>query len=186
MSHGISTRAHLAQLTILPLIFLLAVVSVFLVRENFRLRTELSDYQSLQHTAVGVPLPSIHGTGLDGREVTIPSAGSQETLLFFFSPQCGYCKRSWGAWAEIAKASPNRRIAFVNVGGAITSAFLETYPVAQWALVAKADPASVLAYRIRETPVTVLVNRKGISAQVWEGDISASRLDTIKGALAIR
>jgi hypothetical protein len=159
---------------------LLALSNWFVVQENHRLRGEVDSLEAFQHTPVGVKLPPLRGKGLDGQDVSISfPAGSQETLVFAFSPSCGHCKETWPAWLELARGCRSKRVVFANVGGQL-SEFLKEHRVGDGVLLAHVDPASVLEYHFHATPITLLVTPDGWSKNVWRGEIPAARLEEVK------
>ena len=159
----------------------LAISNWWMYRENTRLRKELEFADSMQHTRVGIKVPPLHGRDLEGKDITLSyEQATRGTLLFVFSPLCGYSKVTWPAWQELERGAAGKRVVFVNVKGDLSRQFLEKYPTGSATLLASTDPASILEYQFRETPVTVLIGPDGRTEKVWRGAIDNSRLPSVK------
>lgn len=161
---------------------LLAVSNYYFVRQNIRLREKLKSYEALQVPPIGVQLPPLHGKDINGHgtAVSYDKTAGRETLLFVFSPLCGYCKKTWPAWTELAAGCWDKRIVYVNTAGAVTADYLRDFSVGSALLVAQLDAQSRLDYRLNETPITVLVAPDGRAVRVWGGLIDESRLAELK------
>jgi hypothetical protein len=169
--------------------FALAVVTLLLVTQNTRFRKGIKFYQDGLHTPENVVLPSLRGKDLQGREITVAYVAYEEkgieTLVFVFSPLCGYCRQTWRAWLDLAKGCSDKRIVFANISGRVTTSFLQDYPVPQGLVLANVDPATILAYDFRETPVTVLMDSRGKSKRVWSGVVAGSLREQIQRAARV-
>ena len=168
-------RGYPIGAVVAPLILgtLLAFSNWRLIRENRELSASARYYASLRHTPEAVHLPDLRGKDLDGHELTISyREGNRQTLLFVFSPTCPHCKRTWPAWLDLAKASPDKRIVFVNVGGPLPPNFSDVYSFDSASVMASTSPDTVLNYSLFEFPLTILLSPDGHSEKVKVGELT--------------
>lgn len=178
MNRGYSSLALAAPLV---LGVLLAISNVRLTRENRRLSDLARYYSSLRHTRSGVKLPDLHGTGLDGRDLTIPvNDGKRDTVLLVFSPTCPHCKRNWPVWLDLVRGAAADRVAFVNVGPPLPVNFSQLYSFDTAAVMSQTSPETVLAYSFLEFPLTILMSPDGRTQKVWVGELSSADVAEIK------
>jgi hypothetical protein len=164
---------------------LLAASNWRLVRENRRLSDTALYYSSLRHTPAGVKLPDLHGKGLDGQDLTISyKDGTQETLLFAFSPTCPHCKRNWPVWLDLIGGAQGKRVVFVNVGPALPPNFSRLYSFDSAAVIAETSPESIVQYSLLEFPITILMSPDGHSEKVWVGELGSAEVTDIKKSMS--
>lgn len=180
-SRGVAYTASLAVVLVVGV--LLSLTNVLLIRKNQSLRAEADYFRSLQHTQIGIKLPALRGKDREGRDFTVsyPEAGAP-TLIFVFTPNCTFCRRSWSKWLELARTTKSR-VVFVNVGGPLNADFIRQQGFGNAIVVTSVEPESILKYGFYETPITLLVSPAGVSEKVWSGEIGPSRFKEIQDAL---
>lgn len=122
--------------------------------------------QPLQNQAV----PPLVGTDVAGQPVSLTySDTSQPTVLYVFSPGCGWCaKNHENTVALMEQLQTNFRI----VGVALSSEGLEDYlrrnPM-NCPIVTNIDSQLVDTYRLGVTPQTIVVSTDGVVQRNWRG-----------------
>jgi hypothetical protein len=72
----------------------LAVSAGLNVLQGQRIRA-LSEWQQPATTAMGRQAIAIGGYSLDGAAVNVEFRGAVPTVIYYFSPTCGWCERNW-------------------------------------------------------------------------------------------
>jgi peroxiredoxin len=115
----------------------------------------------------GDSVPALSGTLLSGDPVRV--AFERPTVLYFFSPSCGWCERNFDNVATIANQS-GKSYDFIAV--ATDDNGLDTYVSERhlkWRIV-KDVPAQVRTqYRVAGTPTTIVVAPGGKVSNAWAG-----------------
>jgi hypothetical protein len=163
--------------------FAFTVTNGLLIRQNTFLRNEIRSYDTLLYTPIGAVMPSLSGWDTSGTEITLPYTGAAKTLMLVFSPTCGYCKKSWAAWAALIRRFPEERVVFVNIGGSLSGDFFKQFPTYAKTLLVKTAPESILRYRLRETPITIALDAHGRVLGAWGGEVGTSREKEIEDRL---
>ena len=175
------------RLSYLTVALALIAVNLALLSRNRKLRQSLDIYEAAQHTSVGLKLPAMRGRDLVGKEIVLSydRSDGRDTLIFVFSPSCGYCRKTWDAWRSLAAGAQHARVVYANIGSALTGEFLHDYPVGSAILFAEVDAQSRIEYVFRETPVTLLIGPDGKSEKVRVGLIQASQVGRVKQDLGV-
>jgi hypothetical protein len=91
------SRASLMSLGLIPA---LMMVNLLLIRQNFALRRQLSEVgrsETPNVPKVGEMVAPIIGTDLNGQPLEVKyQKDGRRHLLFYFSPNCPYCKSAVG------------------------------------------------------------------------------------------
>jgi hypothetical protein len=115
----------------------------------------------------GTRVPPISGESMSGL-VTITYPASQPMVLYYFSPDCGWCKRNWGNVGALAN----------SVQGRFRLVALSTLPRIAEEVRNRLSGFEVLwnfsqdvrsAYRLGGTPMTVVVGTDGRVLKAWSG-----------------
>jgi len=117
--------------------------------------------------APGTQVPSVSGESLSGSvSITYPSAAP--VLLYYFSPECSWCRRNWDNLRVLANA----------VQGRFRLVALSTLPRPSEEVRRRLSGFEVLwnfsqdarsAYRLGGTPMTVVVSADGKVLKAWTG-----------------
>jgi hypothetical protein len=130
--------------------------------------------QGTAHAREQLPLP---GTRLPAIDVV--SAGAQEmrleynaqslpTILYYFSPSCGWCERNWNSVSALERATRGRYrfVAVTTAGETARRDRASRLPVpTYWGL----SESQRLAHEFAGTPHTVAVSPDGRVLQSWSG-----------------
>ncbi len=127
---------------------------------------------------VGDVAPPITGTGRDNKPITIDFKG-QPTVLYFFSPTCGWCERNWDNVKALALASRGQ---FRLVGLAAESD-LATFAQQRgldFELVGGISTNARVAFGLGGTPQTLVVSSQGRISHEWSGAFDGRRKRAIE------
>ncbi len=133
--------------------------------------------------ATGTRLSNIDVENLDGSKTTIDWKSSKPTLLYVFSPSCGWCKRNFDNFASVNRA---RREQYRIIGLSITSVGLKQY-VHDHALdyAVYGNPKSQEFARLG-TPATLLVSGDGTIEELWRGAYTGRTKDRVEARFKLQ
>ncbi len=119
---------------------------------------------------IGTRLPSLVGQDPKGTlQVVDYSKVKTPTILYVFTPQCGFCKKNIdNLRALIANDGPTYRL----VGVSLTSEDLQPYLASQklsFPVLTEVSPQLRKIYRFDATPTTILISSEGKVQKVWTG-----------------
>ncbi len=156
------------------LVFVLAVsagLNVALARRVRQLGDALTS-QVLHHTPlpVGAVVPPIAATGLDGRSATVAYAGSDRlTVLYVFTPQCGWCARNLDNFTTLLKArSQEARFVGLSLSPDSVAEYVRAHELTLPVLT-RLSAATMTAYRFGGTPQTMVISPQGRVIKNWPG-----------------
>jgi len=156
-------------------VLLLTNVALFL--QNIELKAKMGGHGDAGFLQPGDSVPMLRGIGMSGEDIAIrygPTVAEQ-TLLLVFAPGCSWCARNMGNWEAIVRAAEARRFRVVavstynfEVAKYVTQhPFLRRLPV-----IAEIDARDLLAYKLRSTPQTLVIDRNGVIKKVWLGALA--------------
>ena len=106
---------------------------------------------------------------MSGQTVTIRFDDIQgPTLLYVFSPSCGWCKKNEDNISSLAsQTGDSLRI----IGLSLSPEGLIDYVAHRFppVKVIKPDSRTITAYKLSGTPETILVSSEGVVLKVWKG-----------------
>ena len=171
---GARGGSYLLAITLLLLVCSV-LMNVLLARRVGALRESLLRVKSENRLAAGASVPAIEAKDLDGRPASIAfEAGGRPTVLYVFSPSCGWC----------AKNLPNVKALASEVSGqyrfialSLSAHDLRDYLSQQnfdFSVYCEPAAAAVTAYRMGGTPQTVVISADGRVIKNWYGAYSDS------------
>jgi thiol-disulfide isomerase/thioredoxin len=117
---------------------------------------------------IGKPLPDVAGTALDGKswkKLRSYMKDGKRTLIFYWSPNCGHCKRALPELKEWYQSTKPSDLAIIDIGRADSPSLkqkvpplIESYP---WPHVLDVDRSIGRALMARWTPTSYLVSPDG-------------------------
>ncbi|HJP95129.1 MAG TPA: TlpA disulfide reductase family protein [Pyrinomonadaceae bacterium] len=133
------------------------------------LRATISSLKSEQSSTPGTRLPPLIAQDMSGQTVTIRFDDIQgPTLLYVFSPSCGWCKKNEDNISSLAsQTGDSLRI----IGLSLSPEGLIDYVAHRFppVKVIKPDSRTITAYKLSGTPETILVSSEGVVLKVWKG-----------------
>jgi len=136
---------------------------------------------------IGAPAPSLKVHDLAGKAVEVSAArAGKMTVLYLFSPQCGWCRRNAPNMKTLAKGAGSR-YDFVPIS--LTSDGVTEY-VAELGIAGSVyvDPTAETrnAYGFGPTPQTVVVDSNGKIVKSWPGAYTGKLLPEVSSTLGVR
>ena len=178
------TKVSLVLFPVLVVMLLLA--DAFLLLQNAQLKADILASRTALELRVGQTVPPLHGLDMDGRELTVTyDAEPRKTLFLAFSPSCGICTENWPSWARLLHSlkSSAVRVVLVDTSSQATKEYLTKLGMHLLPVVRQVDPKSMIDYRFRQVPQTVLVGSDGRILGVWTGMLDGGRLAEVKNAI---
>ncbi len=167
---AIATRTpSVRNLLIAGLLALSAITNFLLVSKVKQLQATISSLKSEQSITAGMRLPPLTAQDMSGQSITIRYDETERpTLLYVFSPVCGWCKKNEDNINSLARQTGDRlRI----IGVTLSQDGLVEYVAARFppVKVIKPDSRTIIAYKLSGTPETILVSSQGVVLKVWKG-----------------
>jgi len=136
---------------------------------------------------VGVPAPPLKLHDLAGKAVELSaSRPGKMTVLYLFSPQCGWCRRNGPNMKALAKGAGGR-YDFVPIS--LTPDGVTEY-VAELGIAGTVytdpTPETRNAYGLGSTPQTIVVDSNGRIAKNWPGAYTGKLLLEVSSALDVK
>jgi hypothetical protein len=175
-----------------PILALFAVLgisliglNIALVRQDRWLATLNAAYEGSLHLTVGSSVPSLSGVSLTGEPETVTyEADPPKTVLLVFSSSCPACAVNWPAWRRVmSQIDPKRaRLIGVDLGSSdLGDRYLQQVGMtAKTQLILLPDIQSVLSYRFRYTPQTILIGGDSKVEGIWSGPLSQQQIREIE------
>lgn len=132
--------------------------------------------QQVNWPYVGLTLPTLHGTTLDGDPVAVGrSERGARQVLFILDTRCGNCLVTLPAWGQIAETLRSRPEAVEVIGISTdppdeTRAYVQEHGL-EFALVSFPDERFRQLYKVAGVPITLVVDPEGVVAEVILGSI---------------
>jgi len=142
------------------------------MRANNELSVELRRQMTVP---LGIVMPPLEGEDSSGKSLKVPAENpGHPTVLFVFSPSCHFCAKNWPNWTSIlaSEMKGGWRPVFVNAGTLLTPDFRKAHGIDHYITLDKTTSETQLAYRLSETPETIILNSEGRAVQTWAGELS--------------
>ena len=168
----ISIKQNLSSLGLWGLILLLLTCNILLISQNIQMRNQLAAFEP-KSVEEGYVLDKFQAKNLNNEDVILSySSDSRKEILYFFRPSCGFCKKQMTYWKDLASSINSQEYRIVAITTETDTQtiknYLAKYEVKNWDVFIidekQAEKADLLA-----TPITVVVNNKGIVEKVWTG-----------------
>ncbi len=120
----------------------------------------------------GALVPPIVATGLDGQLDTITYAARRDdrlTVLYVFTPPCGWCARNMENFKTLLKAKGQEaRFVGLSLSPDSLAAYVHAHELTLPVLT-KLSAATITAYRLGGTPQTLVISPQGRVVENWAG-----------------
>jgi len=163
---------------VMPLLVVaLIAANIILIRQNYRLKTELPLPSALAvHREE--PLHDIGGVGFDGRFhiVAMPRSAAEHLLVFTFAPRCPECVLSKSFDAELSGQAKKLgwRTVWISRGNPEeTRAFCDASGVPLEETLVNPPYATYLRLGLAAVPQVVAVGENGKVDEVWLGRLTS-------------
>lgn len=154
---------------------------------NAALATELRDARrtSDRRIAAGTDVPPIAGRTAAGDAVTLSYRGELPTVLYYFSPTCGWCERNWDN-VRALMAATRGRFRVVGLSNANQAAAHLRARGVEIDLLTGFGEATVASYHLGGTPQTIVVGSDGRVARAWTGAYTGRLSSEIEAYFGVR
>lgn len=170
MNHGSKTGIRRYEIALLAIVLISIALNLLLSRQVVRLRDTIAHLKSEGRLAVGASLPPFQAFDLNGRTVTVAySEESRPTLLYVFSPSCGWCARNLPNIRHLAATVKGE---YRILGISLSNQGLEKYireAGIDFPVLTQASPDSLEAYKLGGTPQTLVISAQGTLLKNWIG-----------------
>jgi hypothetical protein len=154
-------------------VFLLLVSNGLMLLANHRLRIAVEDLRAQIDLPPGAKMPELHGMDFTSKQGINVSFGPNQpsTILLVYSPACPTCEDNWSKWDEvIRKRDPHRvRVVAMDLANLTHADFFSAHKMQALTVMTDIDPKTVLSYRLRLTPQTILLSPTGVVKGSWIG-----------------
>jgi hypothetical protein len=145
------------------------VINLLLVGRVRSLRWNLEVARAAMVLPVGEELPILSATDSSGKPVSLdPRASDLPTLLYVLSPTCGWCTLNRDSINHLASNVRGEfRVVAVSLSkptDGLNSEYSYGFPV-----LFEPTEESIVAYRLRGTPQTLLISKDGKLENSWKG-----------------
>lgn len=165
---------------------LVVATSVRTTLYNRELVKQVAGYQRTVELPVGAHVPSITGLDQYGKSVVMNSATEDKpVLVVVFSASCAVCDETWPSWQGLIAAHQGRngKVMPIDITALSREDFRTAHGIANIPVLMKISPESMLSYRFRFTPQTLVLQGDSIVAG-WTGALSkaqVARADSLLG-----
>jgi peroxiredoxin len=159
------------NLTLLSsLLFASVVLNVFLARKVSVLTASIEKVKAEGRLKPGTIVPVIQGRSVDGAQQTLDYSDVHvPTVLYVFTPQCGWCaKNADNLRALIANSGSRYRIVGISLTRQDLKQYLEEKGFSLPVYTDIADSTKAI-YRLGGTPTTIIVSPEARVMKVWSG-----------------
>lgn len=145
-------------------------LNVFFTLRVKRLEDAMLSLKGENRLKLGESVPPIEGKDLEGRPVMITyDGGDRTTILYVFSPQCGWCERNSQNINSLAKQLGDK---YRLIGLSLSSKDLKEYAGAhgiEFPVYTDLPFSVSSAYKLSGTPETIIISPEGRVVQAWSG-----------------
>jgi peroxiredoxin len=131
-------------------------------------------------------VPPLRAKTLDGAAVTVDFKRSKATVLYVFAPTCQWCKKNAAAIGALAAGVGQRYpVLGLSLAKQGTPEFLASHSVT-FPVYTEIPKEVVQAYRLGDTPHTLVISREGRVLASWSGAYIGSLQKTIEGYFGVK
>lgn len=174
-------RPRVHQSVTIALLVCSVFLNVILARKVEQLKNNLQVIKSEGKLPTGASVPAITARDLDGNPATISYGGdATPTVLYVFSPECGWCTRNLQNVRTLADGVRGR---YRFIGVSLSKKMLREYVAEhEFDFPIYTDlPADVKAsYKLGGTPQTIIISADGQVVKNWMGAYTGDLEDEVE------
>lgn len=122
-----------------------------------------------ERAIVGSRVAPLRGFDTQGAPMTVRyDSGNRPTILYYFNPECGWCKKNEVSVAALRRQTADR-YRFIAVTATAAESVAERDALAELSPMWRANADQLRAYRLSGTPHTLVVSTDGLVLQSWPG-----------------
>ena len=157
--------------------------NIALVKQDHHLVALNRAYEANLHLNVGAKVPPLSGSAADGTPTIVTyGAGQPRTLLLVYARSCPECALNWLSWQKLLnQIDPTRAraIAVSMDGTGLSKQYIEQVGMTKAEAVLLPDLQSIVLYRLRYTPQTILIGSDSKVEGIWSGVLNPHQLGDI-------
>jgi hypothetical protein len=115
-----------------------------------------------RHSRVGKTVEPIQVQLPGGQHRTVRFDAGVPTLVYFFSPTCGWCERNWDNIRTLSSASSGRFRVVAVAGETNLGSFVESHHLQGVEVYGGLTPESHTALGLASTPHTLVISAQGV------------------------
>lgn len=181
------TERAIKGTVICVLLCISVIMNIGLARRVSTLKAAIEQVKSEGRLQIGANVPAVEGRpvgGLQGRlsysEVNIP------TVLYVFTPQCGWCKKNLdNLRALIDESGPRYRVVGLSLSSQDLGEYLEKEHL-RMPVYTDISEDTKRIYKLGGTPATIVVSPESTVLRVWVGAYTNDNRQEIEQYLSIR
>ena len=158
---------------------LLLTACLFTLKQNLRLRGDVSNLAAMLTPSIGTIVPPLLGADWTGApQAILYGQDPRPTLIYTFTRGCTYCQDTWQALRRFQALAPRQlRIIYVDTNQDLfTSKYLDTNGIGQSPLLIRLSSTVAVAYDSRAVPQLLLVDGNGRVQWSHIGELSANEI----------
>jgi peroxiredoxin len=139
-------------------------------KESNRLRVGLLRIKAASGLNVGTAVPPLVGEDASGTILRVTYETGLPTLLYIFSPTCGWCERNINNVKALGQQlSRSHRVLGVTISPVPLESRLKESRSLGFPVLFEISPETVEAYKLGGTPQTLLISSQGVVLENWKG-----------------
>lgn len=151
---------------------MLLVTNLLLVFQNLDLRSKLKKFEPIE-VEVGDVFEPFQAKSLNGNVTSINyDENDSKKILLFFKTTCGYSQKQMSYWKDLAKDIDSQKYKIIAITIEDNTQTLKDYlrenKIENWEVLS-IKPEDAQKAKLLATPVTVVLNSKGIVEKAWKG-----------------
>lgn len=162
----------------------LIALNVALTKQDRRLAALNKAYEANLHLNVGAMVPPLSGFAADGTPAMITyDPGQPKTLLLVYARSCPECGLNYVSWQKLLYQIDPTRVRAIAVsmeGAGLSKQYIKQMGMTKAEKVLLPDFQSILMYRFRYTPQTILIGSDSEVEGVWSGVLNPLQLGDIR------
>jgi len=157
--------------------------NIALVKQDRRLAALNRVHEANLHLNVGAKVPPLSGSAADGtRTIVTYGPGQPRTLLLVYARSCPECALNWLSWQKLLNQIDPTRVRAIAVsmdGTGLSKQYIEQVGMTKAEAVLLPDLQSIVLYRLRYTPQTILIGLDSKVEGIWSGVLNPHQLGDI-------
>jgi hypothetical protein len=159
--------------------YVLLFVSVAINALQARKILDLVEPAASTRSRIGELASPLTGVGLDGRAKSIHFRTALPTVLYYFSPTCGWCERNWENMRALARAS-NGHFRLVGIATDTNLASFASERELDFELLGGISSDVKIELGLSGTPQMLVVSSQGRISREWTGAFEGRRKRSIE------
>lgn len=168
----------------------LLIVNVIVLKQNWDLKAFIKERSRRPPDLhIGAVLPPLTGTDTNDEEITISyGQGQPKTILLSFAPNCDGCDANMPNWQALLGGVD--RTSFRVFAVALLPEGVEEYAkkhnLTSIPVINNVARESRIAYNLRITPQTILIDPEGRVEKIWTGALRGEKQTEVEQLLNVR